>query len=123
MWANFFRDGGFGMYPTLVFGFILVAASVLYLLRPERRHLTTLACLGVCTFGSGVLGMSVGIVTTMRYVQGVEAGEQVRMAALGVAEATSNLILALLIIVPSAILASIGAVRAARAVTGTPAAG
>ncbi len=51
MWANFFRDGGWGMYPTSLFGFVLVAASVLLVLRPERRYVRLVASLGALTLG------------------------------------------------------------------------
>ena len=46
MWTTFFRDGGFGMYPTALFGFLLVASGVLCLLRPERRFVLLALSLG-----------------------------------------------------------------------------
>src|SRR6185436_19593437 len=29
MWSNFFAAGGWGMYPTMIFGFFLLATTVL----------------------------------------------------------------------------------------------
>ena len=29
MWSHFFEKGGWGMYPTIVFGFLLLAAVAL----------------------------------------------------------------------------------------------
>lgn len=37
MWADFYQNGGWGMYPTTVFGFVLILSAVLLVLRPERR--------------------------------------------------------------------------------------
>lgn len=115
MWSNFFAAGGFGMYPTLVFGFALVAAAVVYLLRPERRFASLVLSLGLLTFGSGVLGASVGLVNTMRFIEKVPAEEQLKTMAIGVAESLHNVVLALLLAVLSALLASIGVFRASRA--------
>jgi hypothetical protein len=36
---EFFRDGGWGMYPTAIFGVVLLVASVRFAWTPERRHL------------------------------------------------------------------------------------
>lgn len=115
MWANFFRDGGWGMYPTLLFGFLLVAAGVLLVLRPERRFLPPVVGLGVVTLGSGVLSTAVGVINTFRYITRVEAGEQFKIAALGCAESLNNMVLALMLCVLTALLASVAAVRASRA--------
>ena len=35
MWSNFYEAGGWGMYPTTLFGFFLVISGVILLLRPE----------------------------------------------------------------------------------------
>ena len=115
MWSNFFRDGGFGMYPTLIFGFALVAAAAMYLLRPERRRVALPVCLGLLTLGSGLLGFTTGMVNTLRYIQKVPPGEQLQIGALGAAESANNLVLALIFVVLAALLASIGAFRASRA--------
>ena len=37
--SEFFRAGGVGMYPVLLFGSLAVAAAVSWALRLERRHL------------------------------------------------------------------------------------
>ena len=115
MWANFFRDGGWGMYPTSLFGFVLVAASVLLVLRPERRYVRLVASLGVLTLGAGILGASVGIINTFRYLATVPAAEQFQIAALGCAESLNNVVLALMLIVLTALLGSVAAFRASRA--------
>lgn len=115
MWTTFFRDGGWGMYPTVVFGFGLVASVVLYLIRPERRWLVLVACLATSTTGAGLLGTSVGIVKSFRYLPEVPDRERLMIGALGCAESLNNLILALIIVVLSSLIASAGAVRSALA--------
>jgi hypothetical protein len=111
---DFFRDGGVGMYAILLFGFPLVAWSMLYALRPERRQLLLLASLAVATLVSGALGFSAGLMMTFRYIQKVPASDQFTITALGVAESLTNLILALLLLAVSALLVSVGAFRATR---------
>lgn len=115
MWASFFRDGGWGMYPTSICGFLLVASGVLLLLRPERRFLPPVIALGVVTLGSGVLSSTVGIVNTLRYITKVPAGEQLKLAALGCAESLNNVVLAMILGVLTALLAAVAAFRASRA--------
>jgi hypothetical protein len=113
MWNDFFRDGGWGMYPTTLFGFFLVASAVLLLLRPERRWVPLVVSLGVMTFGAGLLGTATGLITTFRYLQKVPLPDQVQIAALGCAESLNNVVLALVIVVFSTLLASVAALRAA----------
>lgn len=114
MWSNFYENGGWGMYPTTLFGFLLVASGVLLLLRPERRFVPVVAGLGVLTIASGVLGCSVGFINTFRYVQNVVPEEQLKIAALGCAESLNNVVLALLLVVLTALLATAGNLRALR---------
>ncbi|MEW5743690.1 MAG: hypothetical protein AB1938_32560 [Myxococcota bacterium] len=114
MWDNFFRDGGFGMWPTVLFGFFLVASSGLFALRPERRFLMLAAALGASTFGSGILGASVGLINTMRAAQGSPAEERLQVAFIGTAESLNNIVLALILFVLASLLVVAGAARTAR---------
>ena len=114
MWSNFYEAGGWGMYPTSLFGFLLVASGVLLVLRPERRFVPLVLSLGVVTLGSGVLSACVGMVNSFHYLGRVPEAEQLKIAALGCAESLHNLVLALILIVLTALLTSIGAWRAAR---------
>lgn len=113
MWSNFFKAGGWGIYPTSVFGFLLVAAVVVLLLRPDRRFVWLVLSLAVSTLGSGMLGTSIGVIYSFNYLDKVPAGERLAIAALGCAESLHNLVLALLFVVPTGLLAAIAAARAA----------
>ena len=113
MW-DFFHDGGFGMYPTALFGLFLLAASVRMVLSPERRFAALTIALAMLTLGSGALGTTTGLVMSFRYLDKVPEGEVAKIAALGCAEALNNAVLALLLCVLAAMLASVAALRAAR---------
>lgn len=116
MWSNFYESGGWGMYPTTLFGFFLVASGVLLMLRPEKRFVPLVGGLGVLTFASGVLGTAVGFIKTFRYVaELVPREEQLEIALVGMSESLNNLVLALLIIVITALLWTVGAIRSSRA--------
>ena len=49
-------DGGWGMYPTSVFGLLLIGAGLLFFFRPEARFIPLVVCTGVLTLAAGVLG-------------------------------------------------------------------
>jgi hypothetical protein len=117
MWSNFYENGGWGMYPTTLFGFFLVASAVVLLLRPERRYLRLVGSFAVLTMASGVLGCCIGMIKTFRYIWEVVPEEQLQIAALGCAESLNNVVLALLIILVSGLLVTISAFRAARTPT------
>ena len=115
MWDNFFRDGGFGMWPTVLFGFFLVATAGLYALRPERRFLQLAAVLGASTFGSGILGASVGIINTMRTAASwAKVEERPQLAMVGAAESLNNVVLALILFVLASLVVAVGSLRAAK---------
>ena len=112
MWNTFFRDGGWGMYPTSLFGFLLVAAGVLCVIRPERRYVPLLLSLGAMTLGSGLLGFATGLVATFHYLPRVaDVSQRFTIAALGCAESLNNVVLALILVVLAAVLSAVAAGR------------
>jgi hypothetical protein len=111
MWSDFFRDGGYGMYPTLIFGFFSLAAALLFLLRLDRRYLPVIVSCAVTTLGSGLLGCSVGIANTLRFLEKVPGEDQLKIAALGCQESLNNVVLALMLVVVVGLLTAIGTFR------------
>lgn len=111
MLSDFFKAGGWGMYPTAIFGFLLVASSVLFMLRPERRFVPLLVSLGAMTLSTGLLSFTLGLVHTFLYLHQVAPEKQLGIAAAGCAESLHNILLALLLITLTSLLAAIGAFR------------
>lgn len=105
----FFEEGGWGMYPTLIFGFALVAAAVLSVFQAERRWLTFI--FGALTFCAGVLGTSMGLINTMRYVAKTTPAEMVPIGATGIAESLNNLVLANILIVIALLVSAVAALK------------
>lgn len=113
MWSNFFVAGGYAMYPTVIFGFLLIAACVLHMLRPDPKRARLAITLGIVTFATGLLGTFVGMCTSAHYIPQVAKAEQFEILALGCEESLHNVVLALTLIVLGGLLASVGALRQA----------
>ena len=111
MWSTFFREGGFFMYPIAAFGLILVACAFLFVFRPGWRLLSMVASAWLLTETAGLLGTSLGLINTFRYLGRVAAEDQLRIAALGCAESLNNVVLALILGTLAALLAWVGTVR------------
>jgi hypothetical protein len=111
MWSNFFQAGGWGMYPTMLFGFLFLAVTALHALRRDARHLRVAIPLGVITFASGLLGTAVGICNSALYLEQVPREDHVLMFALGCQESLHNLILSLIIIVFGGLISAGSALR------------
>jgi len=111
MWSNFFTAGGWGMYPTMVFGFLLLATTVLHALRPEPRFQRLSIVLGIATFASGLLGTVVGICNSAHYLGEVPPQDQLKTFALGSEESLHNLVLALIIVLLATIITAVSSAR------------
>jgi hypothetical protein len=120
MEASFFKAGGYGMYPTTVFGALLVAAGIVYALFPERRFVPLLISLGVAVFGSGALGTVAGFITTFQAIQELPADRQHAVTLMGIFE-LNNAAWAFIFIVLATLIASAGALRLALKSKATPA--
>jgi hypothetical protein len=106
---EYFRDGGWGMYPTLVCGVVLLAAALKYALRPERRFVPLLVALNILTLSSGALGFVSGVITTARHLEGVGETRSALVAFLGIGESLNNVGCALMFVVAAAIAVTLGA--------------
>lgn len=114
MWTNFFHDGGWGMYPTALFSFFLLAAAILHAVRPDKGLSTLVACLGATTMSAGLLGTTVGVVTSLTALPSAPPQmDRLTLGALGCAESLHNLVLALMVVTLCGLIASIGSFRAA----------
>ncbi len=115
MLSEFYVEGGWGMHPVTLFGFLLVAASVAALLKPESQYRRLLAPLGVATLGAGLLGTATGICASAHYLAKVEPSKQVEIFALGIQESLHNLVLSLILIVVASLIAAVTVLKSPRA--------
>lgn len=111
MWSNFYAAGGWGMYPTSVLGFFLLAASVLYVIRPQPRTARLALTLGIVTFAAGLLGAFVGICNSAHYLPQVDHANQLEILALGCEESLHDVVLALILVVLAGLIGGAGALR------------
>ena len=111
MWSNFYEAGGWGMHPTSLFGFLLLAASALHALRPAEKLRRLVLALGVTTVAAGLLGTSVGLCMTFRYLSQVPPAEQLQTLAMGCEESLHNLVLALILVVLAGVLTAVAIMR------------
>lgn len=111
MWSDYYAAGGWGMHPVSVFGFLLIGASVLYVLRPESKYRRLVSALGVVTFSAGLLGTATGISASAHYIEHVEAVKQFETFTLGIDESLHNVVLALVLVVISGLIMAVGAMR------------
>ena len=105
-----FRMGGWGMAPTALFGLLLLAASIRYLVSPDRRFIPLQLSLGIMTIASGALGFVTGVMRSLSHI-GEVAPDKRWIWAYGVSESMNNLALALALITLAAVAASVGAYR------------
>ena len=108
MWKDFYHAGGWGMHPTTIIGFSLIAVTVLYVLRPEPHRARLVILLSMVTFASGLLGTCVGICNSAYYIPEVAQPKQLEILALGCQESLHVTVLALLIVTFAGLIASIG---------------
>lgn len=108
-----FKMGGFGMYPTLVFGLLMVAASIRYAISPERRFVPLQITLGILTLMAGALGFVTGTIKSF-LAMGEVPPDSRWIWMLGLGESLNNVGLALALIVIGTLAATVGAFRLAR---------
>jgi hypothetical protein len=113
--GNFYNEGGWGMWPTTLFGFILIAWAVLFASRSaEPKMRSVLTTLNLLVLGAGSLGTTVGIITTLHYVREVEAGDRFLLVCAGTAESLNNLVLAFIFVMFALCITAVGQWRASR---------
>jgi hypothetical protein len=115
LWEHF-RDGGWGMFPTLVFGLFLLGVAARYALAPRPRDVPLLISLAVLTFVSGGLGFVTGIMTTFHFVAegGLKGDAATAITLQGVSESLNDLGFALVLITLATMGAALGAWKLSR---------
>jgi hypothetical protein len=111
--ANAFRLGGWGMWPTLIIGVLLIGVATLYAFKPERRFVPLLWTFGLMTTISGFLGFTMGLINSL-FASGQVGPDKRYIVLIGLAESAYNIVFALVLVMLAAIAAAVGAVRLAR---------
>jgi hypothetical protein len=111
--AEAFKNGGWGMIPTALFGIMLVLAAARYAMSPEKRLVPLQVTLGVLTLASGGLGFVTGLIKSLQYMAQMPDDKR-WIWLVGMGESMNNLALAFGLIALAAIAASIGALRVSR---------
>lgn len=108
-----FRLGGWGMYPILFFGVLMLLSSVRYAIKPESRYLPLQISLGILTLLSGALGFVTGVITSFMAMGDVMPDKR-WIWMIGVAESLHCISFALVLAVLAGIATSIGSYRFAQ---------
>lgn len=109
--GDFFREGGFGMWPTLVFGTLALGLALRHAIQASPQTVPLMVGLGLATLASGALGALTGFMVTFQAIQRVPHPERSAIAMLGVSESLANLVLALGFCTLVPLLAGIGTWR------------
>jgi hypothetical protein len=105
-----FRLGGWGMWPTLVFGVLMLAIAILYTVRADQRLSSLLRTTGWMTFISGCLGFVTGLIRSCLYISDVAADDRY-LVVIGFGESLVNIAWALGLIMTAMVVATVGTWR------------
>ena len=111
-----FRNGGLVMFPTALFGALLVAAAIRYAMKPESRLIPLQLALAILTLSTGALGFVSGLIKSTTSVGSLSPGQAMQLATIGFGESLCNVGLALALIGLAALAACVGAARQARVI-------
>ena len=107
-----FRLGGWGMYPTLVAGLLLMFFASQYARHPEPSRSSVVRHLGVLVLLTSCLGFVTGVIKTCTSVT-PELGPDLGMTVvIGVGESLTNIGAGLVWLVMARIVVTLGASRA-----------
>jgi len=115
-----FHLGGWGMYPTLIAGVLLVGAAARYAWQADRQRMILVIWMQVLTMLVGTLGFVAGMIKTA-----ISAGDTASPGATviqGFGESLHNVGLALCLVITASIVVALGMVRRKRGAgtDGTP---
>ena len=105
-----FRQGGWGMYPTLAFGTWALIETVRQNGKTAPSYRTALG-LSFATLLAGLLGTTSGFIRTLQYAADHPFEQQIRFVILGLSETLHNLALAIVMLMLASLAYAIGQLR------------
>lgn len=106
-----FRLGGWGMYPTTLFGLILVVCAWRFALAPARGRLALIKWIGVLVSLSSVLGFVTGCIKTFLSAGQLTGNDAIGVVVTGIGESANNLGLGLCMLIIATLGVVIGHAR------------
>src|SRR5262245_45478233 len=107
-----FRLGGWGMYPTLIIGLLLVGAAARFAWQPDRHRLVLVIWMQVLTMLFGTFGFVSGMIKAALSVEDPSSPTNAMLHGFG--EALPNVGLALGLVITASIVAAFGLARRTR---------
>src|SRR5262249_8247227 len=98
---------------TAIFGVLAIVMAVQYARNPDRRRLSLVAVLSIMTLGAGLLGTVTGIMTSIRYAEGLP--NQGSLVLMGTFESLYDIWLGLILFRIGGLVTAVGAWRSGRA--------
>ena len=107
-----FRLGGWGMYPTLFVGIVLVLSAGRFAFAPGQRRLSPIVGLGVLVTLTSTLGFVTGIIkTTLSAAQMPDLNDRATALVEGFGESLNNIGFGLCLLVLATIGVCVGLAR------------
>lgn len=112
--SDFFKMGGWGMFPTALFGVLLLGVACAYAVKPDRRWTPLLLATSLMTLLAGGLGFVTGLMaTTLNGVPSADPGNRMLFSLVGFGESLANVALALGLCALATLVGMVGAARLA----------
>jgi hypothetical protein len=111
--TNFFDEGGWTMYPTMLFGALTVLSALALALRPERRFVPLFLSLSGLTIMTGLLGTMWGVTGIVKAYANADVADVKTIMTACATQALNSLLLALVMVVMGILGATSGALRVA----------
>ncbi len=111
---RFFIEGGFCMYPILIIGLLLLAASIRYAIDTEPIRRGFIVWMALALAATTAFATWIGLAAVFRYLENVPEKELTATLIIGLKEVTRNGILGGGLLTLSLILTAIGVYRAGR---------
>jgi len=112
--SEFFKIGGWGMFPTAFFGVLLLGVACAYAVKPERRWTPLLLATSLMTLLAGGLGFVTGLMaTTLGGAPSADPDHRMLISMVGFGESLANVALALGLCALATLVGMVGAARLA----------